>query len=141
MNITTNDIGKTITVHDGTKFKITEIRENDKYPVVGDRLTPPRSRVSWTAEGKYMIGAGQTGTLDVISISQDNSTGAIPAAVTGDRAWDEHLSASFQTDGNARSSIMPCTHIWVGTGFAHGAVFCKTCDVSYNELIHGDSGL
>ena len=107
MNITKDDIGRTVESRNGQKFKILDFNEGSAYPVHSQYHT-------WTATGKHRISQTEESNFDLMDFYSENSMSVNP---------------------------VHCAHGWVGTGFAGGDVWCKFCNVNYNESMNGPSNL
>jgi len=116
MKITKQDIGRTVMTRDGQQFTLTGWSDDSVYKINS-------APYCWTDEGFYMHSISEH-SLDIVAFLKKDCVS---------------MFSSYY--GEDSSDYVSCSHEWVGSGFSGGSVWCKICDLDYNEKLHGDSGL
>lgn len=127
MNLVEDDVGKKVELRNGDIRTIREWKDGSTFPA-GD------FPFSWQVCGKYLQATPHP--LDIVKFASNQQ----PREIGGFFFEDDDLDDVEEETDNKH--VPHCTvHSWVGTGFPGGDVWCKICDVTYNEYVHGDSGL
>lgn len=130
MNITKSDIGRKVTDRTGQSYTI---------GVVTNLARSATCWSTWNLDGSY-ISPTISHEMDLVSFDTSSMTLPNEYTVKYTSPYDNPTSWMPSSEGDSVDPVH-CTHTWVGSGFPGGDVWCKHCDLTYNEQMHGDSGL